>query len=324
MKTTWEKIPVILGPTATGKTACAVERASRIHGEIISLDSMQMYEGMRIGTAAPTIEEMRGIPHHLIGSRPLDAPADAAEIIATVHTIEKEIRARGSSPVCAGGTAMYVKMLVDGICDAPSADETLRTELKAFAAEHGNAALHEKLTVVDPVTAHKVHPNDTRRVIRALEVFHTTGTPLSSLHTQWPATEKLTDYTLIGLTCPRETLYNRINARVDEMIASGLCEEVETLCTRGLENNHTAAQAIGYKEVIGFLHEEYDKDEMVRLLKRNTRRFAKHQLTWFRKDERITWFDITQHTTAHALVDAIEKWQQGDMSVTASAPARAE
>ena len=316
--------PLICGPTAVGKSALALELAARNNGEIVSLDSMQIYRGMDIGTATPSPDEMARVPHHLVNCHPLDYPSDAATQIARAHAAVEEIHARGRTAVIAGGTAMYVKMFLDGICAAPPADEAVREELREDAARAGSGALHARLHEVDPETARKVHPNDLRRIIRALEVYRIAGTPLSSFQTQWRAATQDAPYDLIGLTCPREELYSRINARVDRMMAEGLYEEVETCVRTGLESNQTASQAIGYKELIACLRGEMTRDEAVEAIKRNTRRFAKHQLTWFRKDPRITWCDVTVHTTPGALADAVARWRMGDTSVCASPPPRLE
>lgn len=318
------KTPIILGATATGKSALAVELARRLNGDVISLDSMQVYEGMRIGTAAPTEEEMRGIPHHLIGTCPLHTPMDAALFIGQVKEVIAAVRATQRVPLLAGGTALYVKMLTDGMCDAPAAQPALRAELNAFADTHGNEALHRRLQEVDPTHAATLHPNDRRRVLRALEVFLTTGVALSTLQTQWNSAQNDTEdaFVRIGLTCPRDFLYERIAARVAHMRDAGLCEEVARLLSQGLEDNHAAMQAIGYKEMVAHLRGEITQETAIEKIIQNTRRFAKQQLTWFRKDTRIVWFDVTLYTSPEALADAVELWASGDTACVAPPPPR--
>ena len=284
---------IVLGPTAVGKSALGIILAKKLGGEIISLDSMQIYKEMNIGTAKPSTEELAAVPHHLIDCHPLSETSDVASFIDKAKKIEKEISNRGALPIFVGGTAMYIKALVDGLFEGPKSSPEIREKLIAIADEKGSTFLHsELLSPIDPVTAKKLHPNDLHRIVRAIEVYKLTGKPISEQQTQWEQKNKSTEYRLVGLSMPRELLYKRIEERVDKMIRDGLVDEVIKLKSLGIEKNNTAAQAIGYKELIAHLNDEYSLDRAIELIKRNTRRFAKHQLTWFRKDDRIEWYDL--------------------------------
>jgi tRNA dimethylallyltransferase len=306
------KIPllVVCGPTASGKTALAVELALRLSGEVVSGDSMQIYRDMAIGTALPTEEEMRGVPHHLLSF--LD-PADrfsvadytalAGEAIAAIHN-------RGRLPIVAGGTGLYISSLVDNLQFTPmESNPALREELLAYAAENGNQALWERLHAVDPTLAATLHPNNRGRVIRALEVYALTGLPMSEQ--QRRAREHPSPYEakMLGLTFrDRERLYARIDTRVDTMLANGLVEEAQALMEKAAA---TAAQAIGYKELFPYLRGKITLDEATEAIKRETRRYAKRQLTWFRRDERIRWLFVDEYDSLPALADAAEQLLQG-------------
>ena len=284
---------IILGPTSVGKSSLGIILAEKLNGEIVSLDSMQIYKGMDIGTAKPSAEELAAVPHHLIDCQPLSETSDVASFINKAKKVENEILDRNALPVFVGGTAMYIKAFVDGLFEGPKSSPELREKLAGIANEKGSEFLHrEFLSPIDPITAKKLHPNDLFRIVRAIEVYELTGKPISEQQTQWE--NKSTDYRLIGLTMPRDVLYKRIEERVDKMINSGLADEVKKLKSIGIEQNKTAAQAIGYKELLSYLDGEYSLDRAIELIKRNTRRFAKHQLTWFRKDERIEWFDLSR------------------------------
>ncbi len=295
---------IILGPTATGKSQLALNLAGRGQAEIISLDSMQIYRGLDIGTAKPSAAEQARVPHHLIDCCALDEPSDAAQFLERVRAAEQAIAARGARPILVGGTAMYIKALVDGLCDAPSRQPVVREELTLLAQQHGSAHLHKELQQVDAPAAARIHPHDLRRIVRALEVYAVTGTPLSAQQGQWAA-PAATRYVLLGLTLARAELYRRIDARVDAMLAAGLLDEVRGLRAAGLEQHRTASQAIGYKELLAHLRGEYDLATAVSLVKQATRRFAKHQVTWFRKDPRIRWFDVACYADAAQLADAV-------------------
>ncbi len=302
------KSKIILGPTAVGKSALALELAERCGGEIISLDSMQIYIGMDIGTAKPSPEELKICPHHLIDTQQLDKSSDVATFLNAVKKAEQKILNKNSLPILVGGTAMYIKNLVDGLFEGPGASEEIRSELLNLAEEKGSQHLHEEiLKSIDSIAAEKIHPNDLRRIIRAIEVFKITGKPISASQTQWPEKSEDINYNLIGLTLPRGKLYQKINERVDLMIEAGLENEVRMLKENGIEKNKTASQAIGYKELLAYLNGEYNFERAVELIKRNTRRFAKHQLTWFRKDERIKWFDVENYVTVKELADEVLK-----------------
>jgi tRNA dimethylallyltransferase len=309
LKISNDKPIIILGPTATGKTALAIELACRNNGEIISLDSMQVYRGMDIGTAKPSAAEMMKCLHHMIDCRNISETSDVARFLEMALAAQRDIESRGKLPVFAGGTAMYIKNLVDGLFEGPPASPEIREELLALAKQKGDSYLHEHiLKQVDPDIAENIHPNDVRRVIRAIEVYRTSGVPLSKHQQQWHTPSEQVMYRMIGLTLPREELYSRIEERVDAMIAAGLTGEVRKLMKKGIEQNYTASQAIGYKELIAHLNGEYSLDKAVELIKRNTRRFAKHQLTWFRKDGRIAWFDVARYETQSKLADAVEEY----------------
>jgi len=285
---------IVLGPTSVGKSALGIILAKKLDGEIVSLDSMQIYKNMDIGTAKPSTEELAVVPHHLIDCQPLSETSDVASFINKAKKVENEILNRNFLPIFVGGTAMYIKAFVDGLFEGPKSSPEIREKLTSIANEKGSEFLHrELLSPIDPITAKKIHPNDLFRIVRAIEVYELTGKPISEQQTQWNQNNKSTEYRLIGLTMPRDLLYKKIEERVDQMMDSGLVDEVKKLMSLGIEKNKTAAQAIGYKEILAHLNGEYSLDRAIELIKRNTRRFAKHQLTWFRKDERIEWFDVT-------------------------------
>ncbi|MBS4189326.1 tRNA (adenosine(37)-N6)-dimethylallyltransferase MiaA [Bacillus sp. FJAT-49705] len=287
-----EKLVVLIGPTAVGKTKLSIELAKRLNGEIISGDSMQIYRGMDIGTAKIKKSEMEGIIHHLIDIKDPEEPFSVAEFQELVRKKIKEITLRGKLPMIVGGTGLYIQSVIYDyqFSDAPS-DEAFRVLLEKRAEIEGYEALHNELMQVDPESAQKIHPNNIRRVIRALEVFHCTGRTISDYQSgQNP--ELMYNTALIGLTMDREKLYNRINQRVEMMINEGLLHEVEGFFKQGLKNCQSI-QAIGYKELYEYFNCHVTLEEAVSQLKQNSRRYAKRQLTWFRNKMEVDWFDMS-------------------------------
>ncbi|NMO97085.1 tRNA (adenosine(37)-N6)-dimethylallyltransferase MiaA [Paenibacillus lemnae] len=286
------KLFVLIGPTAVGKTKMSIELAKEFQGEIISGDSMQVYRGMDIGTAKITSSEMEGIPHHLIDIHEPDYPYSAAEFQEQSRRLIGEISSRGHLPMIVGGTGLYIESVCYSYQFSESgADEAFRDEQFAYAQKYGAEALHQKLGTVDPESATRLHPNDLRRVVRALEIFHVTGTPMSD---QLAAQKKESPYDLclIGLTMDRQMLYNRIEERVDSMMNGGLIQEVSSLMEKGYAPGLVSMQGLGYKEIVSYLQGECSLEEAVVLLKRDTRRFAKRQLSWFRHMQDIQWVDV--------------------------------
>ena len=280
----------IVGPTAVGKTSIAIALAKAFDAEIISADSMQIYRGMDIGTAKPSASQLKEVPHHLINLLSLDETFSAAKFKSMAERIISEIQMRSRVPLVVGGTGLYVKTLTEGIFEGPSADWEYRAKLQSEEEKHGSGHLYEELSRIDPISAQRIKQNDMRRIIRALEIYYLTGKQISELQTEWEINKP--DITIIGLEMERRHLNERINERVDEMFSKGLIDETKRLLDAGIESNHTAMQAIGYKEVIGYIHGKYPIEHALELLKRNSRRYAKRQLTWFRRDNRIKWFNV--------------------------------
>ncbi len=274
-------VRVIVGPTGVGKSAYALRLASKIGGEIVSADSMQVYKYMDIGTAKPTLEERKIVPHHLIDIVYPDEEYNVYKFRMDALRAIREIFERGKEPIVVGGSGLYVEALIRGIFDGPSRDERLRKELINEESCKGKGYLWEKLNEVDPVSARRIHPNDTKRIIRALEVYIKSGRRLTDFLTQSTSSEY--NYDIEYLYMDRSALYERIDRRVEQMIKQGLIEEVKMLMAKGYDETLQSMKAIGYKEVIAYLKGVYDKDEMIRVLKRNTRRFAKRQICWFKR-----------------------------------------
>ena len=294
-------ILVIVGPTAVGKTGLAIRVAKQVDGEIISADSMQVYKGLDIGTAKPTEAERQGVPHHLLDVVAVDQEFSVADYQLMVEDILMDLAKRGKTPILTGGTGLYIRAVLEGfVFDSQGKDDDLRARLQEVAESQGNIALHRRLAVVDPDTAKRLHPNDRRRVIRALEIYHTTGQTLSQHLDAQKQLKPRHQAVKFGLARNRPRLYQRIDARVDQMIEAGLLDEVKNLLEQGLAEGATAMQALGYKELVGYLRGEYDLAEAIRLLKRDTRRYAKRQLTWFRRDEEIIWLDLDKLTIEDA------------------------
>lgn len=286
---------VILGPTAAGKTRLSLELAREVRGEIISADSMQIYRGMDIGTAKASLEKRRTIKHHLIDIVDPDQEFSVADFQKRVDRLIPQIIARGHLPMLVGGTGLYIKAVVEGfLFPEMESDPKLRKKLKQEAEEYGNQYLHNQLKEIDPELADKLHPNDLRRIIRGIEVYQQTGKTITYFKKK--QAEKPSRYRAlkIGLIRDREELYARINKRVDLMIEEGLVDEVKGLLKKGYDLSSTALQGLGYKEIIGYLKGEYDLNEAIRILKRNTRYFAKRQLTWFKRDPDIHWFNLSK------------------------------
>jgi tRNA dimethylallyltransferase len=293
----------LVGPTGVGKTEASLWLAKKIDAEIVSADSMLVYRGMDIATAKPTPHQQAEVPHHLIDVVEPTEDFSVGKYRNLAKAAIEDIHRRERIALVCGGTGLYVRSLVDGLFEGPQADWELRRELSEEAEREGPEALHRRLTEVDPETAEKLSPQDVRRVIRALEVHQKARRPMSEFQRQWR--HRQPGPVLFGLTMGRAALYDRLEKRVDEMFQRGLVEETERLLERGLRNNRTAMQAIGYKEVIGYLDGHYSLDEAKRLLKRNTRRYAKRQLTWFRKDDRIRWYSYDDYDTREDVYAAI-------------------
>ncbi len=285
-----ETVLFIVGPTGVGKTSLSVSLAGRANGEIISADSMQAYKGMDIISQQPDERACERIPHHLINRLEPAEEYSAARFVKEAAPVIREIIKRGRFPIVVGGSGLYVKALVDGLFPSPAKDVKLREGLAREAEEAGPGALHDRLRSVDPAAASAIHPRDTRRIIRALEVFYLTGVPVSEHKKKTKGLKDSMDVRQYGLTMPREALYKRINERVEKMFGDGLVEEVRRL--REMEPGMTARASLGYKEVLGYIEGSHSLDEARELLKRNTRRFARRQYTWFNADKRIEWIDL--------------------------------
>ncbi|WP_243276898.1 tRNA (adenosine(37)-N6)-dimethylallyltransferase MiaA [Desulfallas sp. Bu1-1] len=303
-----DKIPllIIAGPTATGKSAVAVQVAKQLDGEVVSADSMLIYRRMDIGTAKPTLSEMEGIPHHLIDIVEPDANFTVAVYQKMARKTIAEIDRRGRLPILVGGTGFYIDAVIyDYDFGFSGINRELRDALKREAEEKGNEALYQKLREVDPRAAERIHVNDVKRIIRALEIYHQAGGSGSLSRREnkkeYPCYAKL----FIGLSYNRDELYRRIEARVDKMINDGLVSEVAGLLNDGYHPGLTSMKGLGYKEIAGYLQNEYSLEEAVKLLKRNTRRFAKRQLTWFKRYSSIKWIDMEKYDTINNAADKI-------------------
>ena len=283
------KLVVICGPTGIGKTKTAIEVAETFGGEIINADSMQVYRSMTIGTAKPTAGEQAHIPHHMVDVVDPGDDFDAARFSLMAHQIAHDITARGVIPIVAGGTGLYIKAMIYGLFQTDPPDPAIRRKLKAEADSIGSVALHKRLRKMDPEAAERIHANDTFRIIRALETIGTTGQRISDHHRQHGFRESSYHVIKIGLDMERERLYERINERVDAMIAAGLLDEVRKLLESGIDSETKAMRALGYRHMVDYLKFLLPWKEAVRTMKRDTRRFAKRQLAWFRADKDIIW-----------------------------------
>ena len=291
----------LAGPTACGKTATGIALAERIGAEIVCLDSMTIYRGMDIGTAKPTLAERSRVPHHLLDIRDPHEEFSAAEYMTAALAACESILSRGKIPLFVGGTGLYLRSLLRGVFEGPAADWTLRREYEQFAALQGAEALHARLAQVDPPTAQRLHVNDQRRVIRALEVHALTGQPASSLHQESPLPPDERPQHVYWLNPDREVLRQRISQRVDAMLAAGLVDEVRSLLRTPYGLGRTARQALGYREVLAHLEDGLPLSEAIEQLKTHTHQFAKRQWTWFRNLEELKPIDITGTESAEAI-----------------------
>ena len=303
------KLLCLLGPTAVGKTEIAIQLAQHLDAEIISVDSRQIYRQMDIGTAKPTSEEQQAARHHLIDCVNISQPFSVADYQSLADTAIADIQNRGKQVLLVGGAGLYFRAVVDGLFEGPAADAALRERLEQEAAQHGVDVLYERLRTCDPESAERIHPNNVVRVIRALEVYELTGIPMSEHQQQWCQENQRYPFTAFCLTMPRALLYRRIEQRVDVMLGNGLIAEVESLLAAGYARDTVALRSFGYKELIAYLDGKCTYLEAVEQLKQNTRRFAKRQLTWFRKDTRIEWLD--RNSTPDIVTHLLEKI--GDM-----------
>jgi tRNA dimethylallyltransferase len=299
-----DKIILIVGPTAVGKSFASVEIAKYLDSEVISADSMQIYKYMDIGTAKVTENEKKGIPHHLIDIVYPNEKYSVSNFKTDAENLIKVLLAKGNIPVITGGTGLYVNSILYNLEFSNAlSDEKIRNELISLHESHGKEVLYNILTEIDPISAERIHINNTKRVMRAIEVFRITGEPFSSLNENFREYSDEYDFIIIGLEMDRELLYNRINQRVDLMLENGLIEEVKSLLSKGYDRNLVSMQGIGYKEMLMYLSGEISFEESIRLLKRNTRRFAKRQFTWFKADERIKWINVDPKDTNKLLKD---------------------
>lgn len=301
------KVVAVVGPTASGKTALGVEIARRFNGEVVSADSMQIYKGMDIATAKPMPEEMQGIPHHLID---FVEPTEAYSVARYIEDAEKaiaDITSRGKLPVIVGGTGLYIDSLLGGIkfSDQPE-NEAVRARLTAQASEMGNEFMHDRLMEIDPEYAKNLHPNNVGRVIRAIELYELTGKTMSQQLKESKEIPSKYSAVMLGIDfSDRAKLYERINLRVDLMIQSGLLQEAELFYKSSADK--TSAQAIGCKEFMAYFSGEKQLDECIEKLKMETRRYAKRQLTWFRRNDKISWLHRDEMSDFRELADHAEK-----------------
>ncbi len=302
-----QRVLAVVGPTASGKTALGIALAKRYSGEIISADSMQIYEGLDIATAKPAAEEMQAVPHHLIGILPRSQAFSAAEYVVLAKEKITEITARGKLPIIVGGTGLYVDSLLSGMQFSQEGnDPKLREELYALAETDGKEALHARLAALDPQAAESIHPNNVVRVVRALEVCLSSGRKFSELKAENAAHPSPYDAVMIGLDyADRAVLYDRIDRRVLRMVEQGLVEEARAVYEQG--EMQTAANAIGYKELIPFFEERASLPDCIAKIQQETRRYAKRQLTWFRRNHQISWLILSENDEVEEILEKAEK-----------------
>lgn len=306
---------VLTGPTAVGKTALSIQLAKALNGEIISADSMQVYKGMDIGSAKVTKQEMQGVVHHLID---ILEPADefnVAKFKCLAKQAMEEIFSRGHLPIIVGGTGFYIQALLYDIDFKENEEQGLiRKELEDLAAQHGSEYLHQMLAEIDPESAELIHANNQKRVIRAIEYFRITGQPISEHNRE--EREKSSPYRFYYyvLNCDRALLYQRIDARVDQMIVDGLVDEVKALKAAGCSKGMVAMQGLGYKEILDYLEGICSLDEAIQILKRDTRHFAKRQITWFKRERDIRWLqlEVFQHNREAVLAHILKEFSAGE------------
>ncbi len=298
------KLIVIVGPTCSGKTSLGILLAEKFNSEIISADSRQIYKHLNIGTAKPSKEELNKINHHFIDLLELDEYYNVSKFENDALKICKQILNQNKIPVIVGGSGLYIKALVDGIVETVETDNDYREKLMVQKENFGNEFLHNELKKVDPVSAEKIHPNFWKRVVRALEVYHLTGKPIWQLHNEQRRKIKF-DFIQFGLMPNRQTLYKNIEARVDEMMNEGLVEEVKNILSNGYNKNLNSLNTVGYKEIISYLENEITLERAVELIKRNTRRYAKRQITWFNADDRIIWHKIESQKDINNIAENI-------------------
>jgi len=298
---------LILGVTASGKGQLAFELARSLDAEIISVDSMKVYRRMNIGTAKPPKEALQQVKHHLVD---VVEPSESFSVGAFLEHAQKamqQITSRRKNIVAVGGTALYIKALLYGLFEGPGADEWLRDELRARAEAEGLVELHRELALIDPVAAERISPNDAKRIIRAIEVYKITGRPISSFQKQWDRRNAQHDWMIIGIRRERAEENRQINARVKRMVSAGLVDEVKFLLAEDKPLSKQANSAIGYAEIIEHLAGRRTLDEAVELMKRNTRRLAKSQRTWFKTFRNVNWLDTTSVELKNNILDRVKK-----------------
>jgi tRNA dimethylallyltransferase len=296
-------VPILVGPTSSGKTALSLLLSRRMRCEIISADSRQIYRRMDIGTAKPSPSERERVRHHCIDILDPDEDFSAGQYGPLARRLVHDIDSRGLVPLVVGGSGLYIRALVDGIFEGGFRDEATRKQLKEEAEAEGPEVLHHRLEFLDPEAAARIHPNDGKRIIRALEVRSLSGVPLSKLQREGTIRADFPTR-LFGLDWPRDLLYGRIEGRVDDMLRGGLIQEVQDLVSSGYSLGNNALDAVGYKEILMHLDGTLELEAAADLIKKNTRRFAKRQMTWFRGDPRIRWFHVR---SAEELSDVAER-----------------
>ena len=304
-----EPLVILSGPTACGKTALSIALAKKIGAEIISADSMQVYKGFDIGTAKTTKEEMQGVPHYLIDEMEPDEECNVFEFQSRAKQYMQDIHSRGKIPLIVGGTGFYIQsVLYDIDFSEEPADKSYRHELEQTASEKGRAYLHDLLKKIDPDAAAAIHPNNQKRVIRALEFFHETGDKISDHNRIQMEKESPYQFAYFVLNRPRAILYERINQRVDLMIRNGLVEEVAGLLHSGYSEDLLSMQGLGYKEIIPYVKGECTLEEASDLLKKNTRHFAKRQITWFKREKDVRWINYDDYTSEEEMLEDMIKY----------------
>lgn len=299
---------IILGPTASGKTAVSVELAKIMDGEIISADSMQLYKKLNIGTAKPDMAERQGIKHYLLDEVEPDENFSVANYQKKAEEYIEKIHQKGKIPIIVGGTGLYISTLINNVAFSESiGNEELRKKLTNESQEFGNEILHNRLKDIDPQSADRIHPNDVKRTVRALEVYYHTGKNMTYHIEESQKIPSPYDYRVFGLTMERELLYDRIDRRVDIMIENGLISEVKNLVSEGYDLKSNSMQGIGYKEIIWYFRGWLTLSEAINIIKRESRHYAKRQLTWFRRMKEVDWINVSECTNIVAIAKIIKK-----------------